>query len=53
MDRNNTVSQETQCIPACVITEPDISLQLEGKPYKELSLRRVISSLARHAFLSG
>lgn len=49
MDRNNTVSQETCCIPAGVITEPDVSLQLEGKAYKEFSLRRVISSLAGHA----
>lgn len=44
MDRNNTVSQETCCIPAGVITEPDVSLQLEGKAYKDFSLKRVISS---------
>lgn len=44
MDRNNTVSQETCCIPLGVITEPDVSLQLEGKADKEFSLERVISS---------
>lgn len=50
MDRNNTVSRETCCIPAGVITEPDVSLQLEGKADKEFALERVISSW-RHTLL--